>query len=166
MHEDLSFLSVPYSPWWYNVVMKYYGYDAFSKDVKVLSEKVKPFEPEAIIAIARGGMMLAQLMAHALHIRNVQSIRTEGYDGDHKRDDVKIFGSCDLHNVKRVVIVDDIVDSGDTLEAILGYLKSSFPEVTFITAAIFYKPTAVVQPDHAVRVADEWISFFWEADFA
>lgn len=146
--------------------MRYYGYDEFSGDVRALSDKVRPFEPEAIVAIARGGMMLAQLMAHALHIRNVQTIRTEGYDGDHKREDVKIFGACDLAGLKRVVVVDDIVDSGDTLEAVMAYLKSSFPDVTFKTAAVFYKPDASFQPDYGIQVADGWISFFWEADFA
>lgn len=151
---------------WYNVAMRYYGYEEFSRDVKTLSAEVRAFEPEAIVAVARGGMMLAQLMAHALHIRNVQSIRTEGYDGDHKRDEVKIFGACDLDGLKRVIVVDDIVDSGDTLVTVMAHLRQTFPDTTFKTAAIFYKPEAPLQPDFKVQVADGWISFFWEADFA
>jgi len=146
--------------------MLYYGYEEFKNDTKVLIEAVRPFDPDAIIAVARGGMMLSQLLGHGLDLRNVQSLRVESYDDTARRDAAKIFGSCDLQGCKRVLIVDDIVDSGMTLAALLERLRRDHPQTEFRSAAIFYKPAASVQPDYRVKEATEWINFFWETDFA
>ena len=43
-------------------------------------------------------------------------------------------------------------------------LKDKFPGVEFKLATIFYKKTAVLQPDFCVKEAKGWIDFFWEAD--
>ena len=66
--------------------------------------------------------------------------------------------------LKKVLIIDDIVDSGETMEEILKILKEKFPYVEFRLATLFYKKTAVLQPDYSVREATQWINFFWEED--
>ncbi|MEA3373358.1 MAG: phosphoribosyltransferase family protein [Campylobacterota bacterium] len=142
-----------------------YAYEAFEKDTKCLIEQVKPYQPDLIVAIARGGMMLGQVMGYGLGVRNVQTIHVESYDGDCQRDSVSVYGSCDLSNAKRVLIVDDIVDSGETLQAVLETLQRSSPDVQIKTAALFYKSTASVSPDFKVREATEWIGFFWEKEY-
>lgn len=146
--------------------MLYYSYDEFKEDTKSLIGAIRPFNPDAVIAVARGGMMLGQLMGYGLDLRNVQSIQVEAYDGEERREEATILGSCDLKGAERVVIVDDIVDSGMTLQALLETLRTAYPEVTFKSASLFYKPSASVQPDFTVKEAKEWINFFWETDFA
>jgi xanthine phosphoribosyltransferase len=146
--------------------MLYYSYDEFKEDTKSLIEAVRPFKPDAVIAVARGGMMLGQLMGYGLDLRNVQSIHVEAYDGEARRKEASVLGSCDLEGVQRVVIVDDIVDSGMTLRALLDEFQEAYPGVEFKSASLFYKPSASVQPDFSVKEAKEWISFFWETDFA
>ena len=142
-----------------------YAYEAFEKDVKVLIEQTSAYQPDLIVAIARGGMMLGQIMGYGLGVRNVQSIRVEAYDGECQRDTVTISGSCDLCDVKRVLIVDDIVDSGDTLQAVIDKFKRIAPDLQIKTATLFYKPSASILPDYKVHEATEWIGFFWEKEY-
>jgi len=143
---------------------RYYAYENFREDTKKLMQKVEKFEPEAIVAIARGGYTLAHAMAEGLHIRDLQSIRTELYDGDQKRDELSLFGMCDF-GVKRVLVVDDIADSGKTMAFIMEYLTKEFPDVSFASATLFYKKSSLYEPDFWVNEADMWIEFFWEKDF-
>lgn len=139
-----------------------YTYDAFEKDAKALIEQVREFEPDTIVAIARGGMMLGQIMGYGLDIRNVQSIHIETYDGEQKRENVSIYGRCDLSNSRRVLVVDDIVDTGHTMASLLETFKNGSTGIEVRTAALFYKSSASVLPDFWVHEATEWIDFFWE----
>jgi len=145
---------------------KYYSYESFKVDTNILIKEVKPFEAQTILAIARGGMSLAHCMAEGLNIRDVQSIRTELYDNEHKRSELTLFGECLFaEHVKKVLVVDDIADSGETLEFIMNYLHENFKEIEFKSVTLFYKKTSVYQPDYWINEADAWIEFFWEKDF-
>jgi xanthine phosphoribosyltransferase len=145
--------------------MKYYSYDDFAKDTNTLIKKVHHLKPDVIIGIARGGLTLAHAMAEGLNIRDVQTLRTELYDKTKKRECITVFGLCDLKNIKKALIVDDIADSGETLKAVMESLACGNKEVEFISATLFYKTTSVYKPDFWINEADEWIDFFWERDF-
>ncbi len=145
--------------------MIYYDYKRFCTDVQILSQQCKSFQPDAIIAIARGGMTLAHALSMNLETRNLQSIRVESYDGDAQRENVTILGTCDLSGSKRVLVVDDIVDSGQTLAALMPLLRSQNLDCEFKIATLFMKQTALVQPDFFLHEATDWIDFFWERDY-
>ena len=147
------------------MIKKYYSYEEFRDDTKELIERVKSFEPEAIVGIARGGLTLSHCMAEGLNLREVQTIRTELYDGSCKRQDISLFGVCDFKNLKRVIVLDDIADSGETLKAIMNYLESNFKDIEFQSATLFYKETSVYKPHFWINEAKEWIEFFWEKDY-
>jgi len=145
---------------------RYYSYENFRNDTCKLIAKVKTFEAEAIVAVARGGLTLAHCMAEGLDIRDVQSIRTELYDNECKREELSLFGECSIKDsVDKVLIVDDIADSGETLQFIMNYLQKNFPAITFKSVALFYKKTSIYEPDFWINEADFWIEFFWEKDF-
>lgn len=146
---------------------QYYSYDNFRDDTKKLINKVKPFQADAILAIARGGMTLSHAMAEGLDIRDVQSIRTELYDNDSKRSELSLFGECVFkEEIKKVLVVDDIADSGETFAYIMEYLKKNFKDIEFISCALFYKKTSIYEPDFWINEANTWIEFFWEKDFS
>jgi xanthine phosphoribosyltransferase len=145
--------------------MYYYTYEEFRDDTLILAQQCQPFQPDAILGIARGGLMLAQALAYALDVRNLQSIRVESYDDKHKREGLNLHVDCHLHTCKHVLIVDDIVDSGDTLKEVLYTLNKQYPDIIFKSASLFYKPTACIQSDFRVKEATEWIEFFWEKEF-
>ena len=145
--------------------MKYYDYETFKTDTNSLLQRVRPLKIDAILAIARGGLTLSHAMAEGLNVRDVQSIRTELYDASSKRDSLTLFGTCSFAPNTKVLVVDDIADSGETLEFIMNYLLHEHPHVTFVSATLFYKSTSVFEPDFWIQEADDWIDFFWERDF-
>lgn len=145
--------------------MLIYTYEHFLNDIQTLTSRCEAFKPDTILAVARGGVTLAHALAMSLDVRNLQSIRVESYDGEFQREAVSILGKADLEGSKRVLVVDDIVDSGQTLAALLPYLRTEYPQCEFKIATLFTKSTALLQPDFSLHEAREWIEFFWERDF-
>jgi len=141
----------------------YYGYETFLADTKQLTKKIE-WEFDAIIAIARGGLSLAQLLGEYYDLRAVYSINTIGYNDTKKLDSVKVFNLPQLQDAKSVLIVDDIVDSGDTLVEVLKALGEVYPHVRFKTASLFYKKSAKIAPNWYVKESTEWIDFYWTVD--
>jgi len=141
----------------------YYGYETFLADTKQLTQKIE-WEFDAIIAIARGGLSLAQLLGEYYDIRAVYGINTIGYDDTQKLDSVKVFNIPQLQDARSVLIVDDIVDSGDTLIEVLKVLAEAYPHITFKTASLFYKKSAKIAPNWYVKESTEWIDFYWTVD--
>ena len=143
----------------------YYSYEEFKDDTRLLVPLLKKERFDAIVAIARGGLIFAHALAQALDIRNVQSLSTQLYDDTQQRDCIEIQENCSLEQSKKVLVVDDIADSGETLKAVLHRLQSSFVKTDFATVTLFYKESACIKPDFWARHADCWIEFFWEKDF-
>ena len=119
---------------------------------------------DTIIPIARGGLTIAHLLGEYYNIRKVYAINTIGYNDTQKLDEVDIFNIPNLKDTKFALIVDDIVDSGDTLTAILNILKNRYPDITFYSASIFYKKSANILPTWYVKETNDWIEFFWGLD--
>ena len=155
----------------FNVIiapMKYYAYEEFKNDTLELIKKVKSseFKPQAIVAIARGGLTVAQCLAEGLKIREIQTLRTELYDNTCKRDSLTIFDTCSFFELEKILVVDDIADSGETLRAVMGHLNEKYKDIEFRSATLFYKKSSVYEPDFWIKEADDWIDFFWERDFS
>ena len=144
---------------------QYYGYDQFVEDTHRLIDCVQEKQIDMILGIARGGLTLAHCMAEGLSLRKVETLRSELYDGEIKRQNIQIVEGCDLGEQKKVLVVDDIADSGETLAYVMEYLKKKYPNVTFMSATLFYKQSSCYEPDFWVHEADAWIEFFWEKDF-
>lgn len=142
---------------------RYYSYENFLNDTKVLTQKIDQ-KFDGIIAIARGGLSLAQFLGEYYNTREVYSINTIGYEDTEKLESVEVFNIPKLKNANTVLIVDDIVDSGDTLVEVLKVLRQTYPNIGFKTAALFYKKSAKIAPDWYVQEADTWIEFFWTVD--
>ena len=145
--------------------MRYYSYEDFRIDTRVLIQNVRNLEVHSIVGIARGGLTLAHGMAEGLDIREVQTLRTELYDKTNKRDSIQVFENCSFSPNTKVLVLDDIADSGETLQNIMELLEDKYPQVEFLSATLFYKKTSKYKPDFWVQEANEWIEFFWEKDF-
>lgn len=142
--------------------MFYYDYAAFEDDMRQMLFAVRDYAPDTLIALSRGGLMGTQLLAYGLDVRNIELLRVESYDAQQRRDGVNIGGHCDVRDALRILIVDDIVDSGKTLEAVVRHLRHQTETAQIKCAAPWYKKTASVQPDFTCREATEWIEFFWD----
>jgi len=142
--------------------MKYYDFKEFEGDVKKIATEIMKFNPDALVAIARGGLTLGHSLAVALDMRNLYTLNSIHYDGETKLDTLEVFNLPDLSKCAKIVLIDDIVDSGETLAEIRQILLKKYPNLEIKIATLFYKKTAVLQPDFSVREADDWIEFFWD----
>jgi len=142
----------------------YYSYSDCLEDCKALIPQIKEYAPEALLAIARGGLVLGHLLSEALQTREIYTLNSIHYNGTQKLDTFDIFNIPDLSRIHKVVLIDDIVDSGESMVEIVKVLQQRFPHCEFKIATIFYKTSALIQPDFSVKEANTWIEFFWEVD--
>ena len=145
--------------------MTYYSYKKFVEDVKELVRITSEYAPDTLIAVARGGLTLGHAYASATDNRQLMTINSILYEGDKKGKCCEIFNIPELDKAKKVLLLDDIIDSGQTIKEVLDYLQNHFPKVEFKIASIYYKKTAMIQPDFTLHETDEWIEFFWEKDY-
>ena len=91
--------------------------------------KTSGYRPDLVIAIGRGGYVPARLLCDYLDIMALTSIKIEHYlSGSTKQQEAVIrYPLCsDIENL-RVLLVDDVNDSGDTLKVAVDYLESLKP---------------------------------------
>ncbi|MBI5752564.1 MAG: phosphoribosyltransferase [Hydrogenophilales bacterium] len=122
------------------------------------------FEPDLIIAIARGGYMPARVLADYLSVMNVASIKVEHYHGT-KKSARTIVRHPLPENVqgKRVLVVDDVSDTGDTFDAALPHIRARLPKAEIRTAVLLHKASCPDVPDfYAHKVVKwRWIIYPW-----
>lgn len=142
-------------------------WERFGEACRELAQQVADsgFEPEILIAIARGGLLPGGGLAYALGVKLSDAINVEFYTDVHETlpDPVLLAPMLDTDSIegKRLLVVDDVVDSGRTLELVLDILRGVGAEAR--SAVLYAKPTTVVDPDYAWGRTDRWIVFPWSA---
>lgn len=140
-----------------------YTYDEFKNDFEPFAKRIKDeFNPDAFVGVARGGLTLTHALSTALKSRNAFVLNSIHYDGQKKLDTIEITNIPDLSKTKKVLLIDDIVDSGESLDTIKKKLLEMYPHLEIKLAVIFYKPSAIIKPEFCVKEAKEWINFFWD----
>ena len=140
-------------------------WEVFGEASRALAEQVaaSEFRPDVVVAVARGGLLLAGALAYALGVKNCGAINVEFYTGVDERLDVPIVlpPSLDLVDVEglRVLVVDDVADTGHTLELVREVLAAHVGEAR--TTVLYEKPTSVISPDYCWKATDAWINFCW-----
>ncbi|GAA4060611.1 phosphoribosyltransferase [Agromyces indicus] len=142
-------------------------WDDFSAAARGLAADVlgSGFRPDVVIAIARGGLLLAGAIAYALGTRSCGSINVEFYTGVDERLPEPVLHPPMLDapalEGKRVLLVDDVSDSGRTLAKVVDLLGGVGADVR--SATLYVKPRTVLVPDFAYRETEDWIVFPWSA---
>ncbi len=103
-------------------------------------------------------------LAVALKTRKLFTLNSIHYDDTKKLDSVEVFNIPNLSAYKRVLLIDDIVDSGESLSEIKRVLEEKFPHIELKIATIFYKKTALLEPEFSVKEAKEWVEFYWDIE--
>lgn len=123
------------------------------------------FEPRVIIAIARGGMIPAGALTYKLGVKLTDAINVEFYtDVETTRPDpillAPMLDSQSISN-QRILVVDDVADSGRTLALVIKLLRGFGAEVR--SAVLYTKPQTIITPDFHWRATDRWIVFPWSS---
>ena len=117
---------------------------------------------DTIVCIGRGGMLPSLLLSHTLDIKDVQILNLSSYSNrinekinKHNKTELDIKG-------KRVLIVDDLVDTGATLKKALEYCSEA---KTIKTFTVHYKKRSKIQPDYFFKIINsEWINYDYETN--
>ena len=146
------------------------SWDQLHRDARALAWRLQGHGPEdggwkAVVAITRGGMAPAMIIARELDIRTVDTISVKSYhSGGGKADqrrEAQVLKSPDAELVgdgDGILIIDDLVDSGKTLELV----RSLYPKAH--VATVYAKPMGNSQVDTYVTEVsqDTWIFFPWD----
>ena len=122
-----------------------------------LAERLLPANQwKGIIAVSRGGLVPAAILARELSIRYVDTVCISSYDHDHQRE--KLILKQANGDGEGFIVVDDLVDTGSTAHTI----REMYPKAHFVT--IFAKPAGKpLVDDYVIDIAqDTWIEQPWD----
>ncbi len=132
---------------------------------KVVTEmKAADYQPDVLIAVARGGLVPARILADYLQEKYVSSLQMGHWDAQAELHDEPMLvfplPEIDLSG-KRVLVVDDVSDEGRTLEQVRSYLAARGAEIrTFVLVS---KVESRSMADYCPKVLDDWrwVLFPW-----
>ena len=124
------------------------------------------FDPDLILSIARGGLFLAASLGYALAVKNLHVTNVEFYDGVGTTLDLPVMlppvPSAVDFSAKKVLIADDVADSGRTMELVYAFIKDHVDDVR--SAVIYEKPQSVIKCEYVWKRTDRWINFPWSCE--
>lgn len=136
------------------------SWEELHRATRELARRQLPAEQwRGIVAVSRGGLVPAAIIARELNIRVVDSVCVSSYDHQSQRDEATILKDVNAtEDGEGFLVIDDLVDTGNTLRL----LKSRFPKAKFIT--VYGKPAGLELVDdfEAELSQDTWIHFPWD----
>ena len=142
------------------------SWEEWHRDAKTLASHVLDFGPwRGIVAVTRGGLAPAAIIARALDIRLIETVCVIGYGPDdynpRRAAEITVVKPPPMHvgDGERWLVVDDLADTGHTVQA----LRKFMPRAHF--AVIYTKPLGRPLVDTYVTEASQetWIYFPWES---
>jgi xanthine phosphoribosyltransferase len=139
------------------------SWDQFHRDARALAWRLNGAGPfEAVVAITRGGLVPAAIVARELGIRVIETVCIASYDYD-KQGEVQVLKGVGVsvtgtNGGAKVLIVDDLVDTGATAKAV----REMLPRAHFAT--VYAKPAGRPMVDTFVTEVsqDTWIYLPWD----
>lgn len=121
------------------------------------------FKADVIVGVSRGGWPPARIMSDLLENPELANVRAEFYLGVAKTKGDPVITQHVSTSVtdKKVLIVDEVADTGKSLRLVKSHLEEQgATEVKIMT--IYYKPWSIVVPDWYAKETSCWIVFPWE----
>ena len=136
------------------------SWEELHRATRELARRQLPAEQwQGIVAVSRGGLVPAAIIARELNIRLVETVCISSYDHQSQRDDAIILKDAAVSDAGAgFLVIDDLVDTGKTLTL----LRQRLPKAKFIT--VYGKPTGLPLVDdyEAKLPQDTWIHFPWD----
>ena len=149
-------------------VMEVLTWEGFGVASRELAQQIvdSGYEPEIIIAVARGGLLPAGALSYTMGVKLSDAINVEFYTdvAETLPDPVLLEPLLDIESIseRRLLVVDDVADSGRTLHLVLDLLKTHGAEVR--SAVLYGKSRSEIAPDYVWKHTDDWIVFPWSAE--
>jgi uncharacterized protein len=119
--------------------------------------------PDVLVGVARGGLIPARILADLLETEEFVTIQTQHYTGIEQTLPAPTLKQPLNINItgKRILLVDDIADSGSSLKLAQTHLHTE-GAATVKTATLYKKPHSKITPDFYEKQTSRWIVFPWE----
>lgn len=145
---------------------EYVSWNRFYGLCGILHRRIRKsgFEPDFIVGIARGGYMPARVLADFFGLMDLAAVKIEHYHGLRRsRQAIVRHPLVEDITGRRVLVVDDVSDSGDTFDVLFRHLRGSGEPAELRTAVLHHKQTSSYAPDfHARRIIKwRWIIYPW-----
>lgn len=140
-------------------------YEAFGVAVREVAQRVADsgFDPTMVLCISRGGLAFGGGLAYALDLKAISAVNVEFYTGIGKRllKPVMLPPTPPATELvgHRVLVADDVADSGETLALVAEYCRGFADDVRL--AVLYRKPTSIIDCDFVWGHTDKWINFPW-----
>jgi hypoxanthine phosphoribosyltransferase len=121
------------------------------------------FKSDLIVGVSRGGWAPARILSDLLENSHTANVKIEFYVGIEETSRKPVVTQPISENItdKRVLVVDDVADTGESLKVALEHVRDKGAgEVKTVT--VYYKPHSVFKPDFFAGVTSNWIIFPWE----
>lgn len=137
----------------------------FDRLARILASAIRAsgFQPDLVVAIARGGFVPARILCDHLGVMELASFRIEHYRGQEMSAQARVRHPLTVEVAgKSVLIVDDLTDTGETFEVARRHLRE-LGAADVRTAALHHKQRSRFVPDYyAQRIrAWRWLSYPW-----
>ncbi len=136
-------------------------WDQLHRDAKALAWRLISLAPvNGIVAITRGGLIPAAIVAREIECRLIETISVVTYDNEIKGDAVVTKPPSAAGDGTGFLIIDDLVDTGATARLVRAIL----PHAHF--AAVYAKPAGKALVDTFITEVsqDTWILFPWDTE--
>lgn len=143
------------------------SWDGFGEATRAISRAIVAdgFAPEVVVAIARGGLLPGGAIAYGLGAKNCGALNVEFYTGVGTVLDAPeiLPPALDITFLegRRVLLVDDVADSGKTLALAVALLRTHGADTR--SATIYIKPGSIATPDYWWKQTPLWIDFPWSS---
>jgi len=121
------------------------------------------FRPDVIVGISRGGWPPARIMSDLLENPELANVKAEFYLGVAETKGEPVITQPVSVSVmgKKVLVVDDVADTGKSLRLVRSHLREHGATEVKI-ATIYYKPWSILTPDWYEKETSSWVIFPWE----
>jgi hypothetical protein len=136
--------------------------------IEQLSDMIKKdgFEPDSILAIARGGLIPGRLIADHLRLKSLYVMKVEFYTNEEKGavlKEPKTTQECpEFAKGEKVLVVDDISDSGESLIHAVKALKEKNEGIEVKVAVLYRREETKYIPDYCIETEERWVIFPFE----
>ncbi len=115
------------------------------------------YQPDLIVAIARGGLVPARVLSDHLDLFDLASLKIEHYHAVHKERIARVrYPLTAPIEGRQVLLVDDVSDSGDTFDVAIRHLRERGVPAALKTAVLHHKTVSSYRPDYFAEEIVEW----------
>lgn len=143
-------------------VLTHPSYNDIEKGCALLATQIlrSNTEPDIIIGLARGGLIPSVILSHIMNVKMIPvSYSSKKGQGEYKAYE----NILPLIPHKKILLVDDIIDSGFTMKEVYEHYITQGHDVRI--ASLYWKSGAAIEPHfywQALKIDDPWIIFSWE----